>query len=318
MRKSVFKLFGVGAALVLVTLAAGGTAQKVITVCPSGCDFTSIQAAIQAAPDGSTIQVKAGTYQESLTITKPLSVLGEGPDKTIIQGGIVIQGGQVQLADLGVTCCPPPPPPPIIVEPAGIMIEDEVEERTQATLERVIVSDGFFASLLVAGAVEVVLRDSQIEGGALMDIQDRAYVTVQSSRFRGTLITASLEASGPAVPQVRVQDSQFSSGWGLKVEGSVQVTVQNSTISGNWGNGLHVWGQAQVTLQNSTISDNGRDGLVVGGSARAWVIGNAFLNNKGYGINAASTDNIVECRGNRFEGNGEGPTYPSSLADRCR
>ena len=35
------KLFGVGTALAVLALAAGsiGTAQKVITVCPSGCDF---------------------------------------------------------------------------------------------------------------------------------------------------------------------------------------------------------------------------------------------------------------------------------------
>jgi len=106
---------------------------------------------------------------------------------------------------------------------------------------------------------------------------------------------------------------------GLGVWGQAQVTVQNSTISGSGDGyyGLYVMDSAQVTLQNSQLSGN-KYGLYVGGSARAWVIGNAFLNNKSYGIWAQSTDNIVECRGNRFEGNGEGPTYPSSLADRCR
>ncbi len=91
------KLAGFGAVLVLLTLTAGsiGTAQKVITVCPSGCDYTSIQAAILAAPENSTIQVKTGTYQESLTITKPLSLVGEGPDKTIIQGGIIILATEI-------------------------------------------------------------------------------------------------------------------------------------------------------------------------------------------------------------------------------
>jgi parallel beta-helix repeat protein len=64
--------------------------QPVITVCPSGCDYTSIQAAIAAAPNGSTIQIKASMYQENLAISKPISLMGEGLDMTTLTGGITI------------------------------------------------------------------------------------------------------------------------------------------------------------------------------------------------------------------------------------
>jgi hypothetical protein len=88
------KLLGIGAALALVALAAGTakTSQVTITVCASGCQFSSIQMAILSAPEGSTIQVRAGVYKEILIISKPLSLTGEGADKTVLEGGIIISG----------------------------------------------------------------------------------------------------------------------------------------------------------------------------------------------------------------------------------
>ena len=47
--------------------------------------FDTIQAAVDAASDGGTVNVAAGTYTEQVTITKNLSLLGADQDTTIIQ-----------------------------------------------------------------------------------------------------------------------------------------------------------------------------------------------------------------------------------------
>ncbi|MEC9234020.1 MAG: hypothetical protein VX403_08945, partial [Planctomycetota bacterium] len=52
-------------ALALAGLALPlAAAEETLTVCPSGCDFTSIIEAVESAADGDVIQLSAGTYLE--------------------------------------------------------------------------------------------------------------------------------------------------------------------------------------------------------------------------------------------------------------
>jgi tetratricopeptide (TPR) repeat protein len=55
---------------ILAILLIAGFAQAHKTVCPSGCDSTSIQAAVYAAHPNDTIDVYSGTYNESVILTK--------------------------------------------------------------------------------------------------------------------------------------------------------------------------------------------------------------------------------------------------------
>lgn len=57
-------------------------------VCQSGCDFDSIQAAIDVAAGGATIHVCPGVYRENLSIDDDVSLIGvgSGPDGTVLDG----------------------------------------------------------------------------------------------------------------------------------------------------------------------------------------------------------------------------------------
>ena len=55
------------------------------TVCASGCDHTSIQAAIDVSDPGDTIDLASETYTETITIDEDITLIGEGSENTIIQ-----------------------------------------------------------------------------------------------------------------------------------------------------------------------------------------------------------------------------------------
>ena len=78
-------------------------AAKTITVCASGCNYTSIQAAINAACPGDTIEVQSGTYNEHVLVNKTLILQGvdSGSGLPVVDGGG--SGGAITLSADGCT-----------------------------------------------------------------------------------------------------------------------------------------------------------------------------------------------------------------------
>lgn len=67
---------------------AGAVSAMTVDVCPGGgCAYSTIQEAAAAVPDGSIINLLAGTYTENLVITKSLTLQGQGASVTVIDGG---------------------------------------------------------------------------------------------------------------------------------------------------------------------------------------------------------------------------------------
>jgi len=79
-----------------------------ITVCAEGCDYTSIQKAVNSATPGAFIEVREGVYRESVNVTKPLTLQGislptvdAGSKSSAIalsSDGIVLQGFRAENA----------------------------------------------------------------------------------------------------------------------------------------------------------------------------------------------------------------------------
>lgn len=58
-------------AMIMASLPAGA-----VTVCGDGCDFSSVQDAINAASAGDTIEVHSGIYFEHVYVSKSLTLIG--------------------------------------------------------------------------------------------------------------------------------------------------------------------------------------------------------------------------------------------------
>jgi len=81
MRRTI-KLFVAGG-VVAACLAGAASASASSLVCNSGCFFTSIQAAINAAHPGATITVGAGSYYENVVVNKSVTLRGAGTTSVI-------------------------------------------------------------------------------------------------------------------------------------------------------------------------------------------------------------------------------------------
>ena len=74
---------------VAATATTGGSAHGTGGLCVGnrpGC-FATIQAALDAAPDGATIRILAGTFSGGITIEKSVQLEGAGAARTIVRGG---------------------------------------------------------------------------------------------------------------------------------------------------------------------------------------------------------------------------------------
>lgn len=68
---------------------------KPCDVCPSGCAFTSVQEAVEANPQLSTIQVCPGTYVGDVGLFRPVTIIGAGDGPYDVTSTILVgTGGQ--------------------------------------------------------------------------------------------------------------------------------------------------------------------------------------------------------------------------------
>lgn len=64
-----------------------------LNVCPSGCAYNNIQAAVTAAAPHDTISIEAGIYTVTqILVSKPLTIIGAGEGQTIIDAGLTSGG----------------------------------------------------------------------------------------------------------------------------------------------------------------------------------------------------------------------------------
>lgn len=86
MKRSIYALFLVMLLFLgSISFSIAHSTNTIIYVDDDGtADYTSIQAAINAATDGDTIFVYEGTYRETLFIDKSLHLIGENKQKTMI------------------------------------------------------------------------------------------------------------------------------------------------------------------------------------------------------------------------------------------
>ena len=211
------------------------------TVCASGCDFVTIQAAIDdpGTASGATIEVADPLHTEAgIIVRKDVTIQGQGADKTIVQAHaaleeapdrvfFVAEGATVTIRDLTIRHGNPH----LVEGEAGKRCGGgiKVEEGGTLTLENCVVS-----------------HNTANTGGGIW--------------VKGVATVVNCTISHNRADRIAPGTYNCGSGGGIKVEGGGTLTLVNSTVNDNEakfnGGGVFVSCGSTATLANCTISDN--------------------------------------------------------------
>lgn len=298
-------LLALAIALAVLGFIAPSHAQAAtLTVCASGCNYTTIAAALAAASAGDTISIGSGTFSESgLSIAvNNLTITGAGKYSTIIDAGDsnrVFNVGNSRVVTIrnltiqnGLTTG----------NGGGI----QVNNSASLTLENAVVTSnqgaqggGIFVGTSASATLNNVLVSSNNGtdrgGGLTTNIGSNATVTVYESAFIGN---TSPNAGGLRVDagSLTVDRSTFKGNIATTNGGAIYLSsfisaatldLKNSTLSGNSatvsGGAIYLFNgfaSASLYVRNATITGNSSPnggGIYVTGTSSPFNVKNSIV-----------------------------------------
>ena len=230
-------------ALFLVTLIPAEAATH--TVCSSGCDFTSIQAAVNAASPGDEINVGAGVFAGGVTISTDLTIGGGGPSVTTVDGGgsgsvFEIQNATVVLRDM-------------TIRGGSATNGGGVRNDGDLTIENCDIVNNF--ADMGAGVYndmigQVVITTTTISGNEAMSVGGGLI-----NQGGPVVITQSLISGNTAAYAGGVYAGNYTSAGGT-------LSIDSSTVTGNSSGAIWNFSDAGVAITSSTIAGNDGIGLI--------------------------------------------------------
>ena len=203
-----------------------------ITVADSGADYTSIQAAINAALNGMDIIVSPGTYVENINFNGKAITLRSAsgdPADTIIDGGN-----------------------------SGSVVKFNSHETSAATLAGFTIQNGeakYGAGIYVYNNTHPTFENLVVTGNAARN-------TSGSSGYGGGF--SIYKDCNPTLTNITIHDNTaITYGGGIYLYDNCDPTLTNLTVSGNSGNekgGGMYNDESSPTVTNCTFSGNGASG----------------------------------------------------------
>jgi len=230
------------------------TASKTLSV-PG--DYPSIQEAIDAIAPGGTITVAPGTYEEGLTIWKPLTLRGAGIDKTVLKPisiptrklivSITAEAKGVVLAGLSITGS----------EENGIDITGE------ASLKELRVTENGSNGIWMWGASQAAIAGSTFTGNSYgIGMGDSSQATISGSKFSGNS-EYGIVMNGSA--QAEIQGNRFlNNGYSAIFVSSKKATARGGRNEMH-GNGVDLAGYAPASLRQPLVPQTASKTLSVPG-----------------------------------------------------
>lgn len=256
----------------LAWAAAPDGGAKVLTVEKEGGEYKTIQAAIDAAPEGAVVRVGPGAWAEGVVIKKGITLEGAGWDRTTLTAAVPAEA-QEAAKDLARE-----------VE-KGISV-GEWKARVEALAQKYQVP----SVIRVEGARGVVLRGMKVAGVPAGNPDGRV--------SPGVSLVAFDRSAG------RVEDCVVagSSGNGINISGGSDVEVRRTLVAGVWSTGIQIGsrdgGPARAVVADSDVRNCYHRCIVIGPGTDVTVEGCRIWGTAWHGIRYDDASPTI--RHNRF------------------
>ena len=252
----------------LLATPAVATTTTTRTVCATDCEFTTIGAAVIAATAGDTIEVRGGTYAESVAVDKSVTLRATA-GATVLPGPSYNEAGfRLQADDVTID---------------GFTIGN------RSAMSKTVGID--VSNTSGARVVDSILVNNQrgvsLSGGA-------SDVIVSGTRFadnNGSGPDDNAGLWGDGVTGITVKDSTFlgHTNTAINLAGSSDITVTGSRFEDN-GNLAVIWGDTNVTIAGNTGTEMRGSAVYLNHSSHVTVSGNDLAARGG--TSAVSVNNI--------------------------
>jgi nitrous oxidase accessory protein NosD len=321
MTKRYFAVLIAASALAILPAQSWAVTNAVVGKCRTGTQFATIQASINAADVGSTIQICSGDYPEILTITKNLTLKGVSSGKsaavliTVPSAGVpqnatsglwgmlavqvLVQNASVAVNNIsidgggGTTCTLGVRPVGILFQVAGgSMANSSVVDMPQCGGNSIpafldLTSNFTFSSNYLSGCDRACL---EVDYGSNTRVTGNTIEALTATRV-GIDVQ---QLGGPATVANNFIAGNFD--WGIGASNSSSVSITGNTITAiPDGFGISLFAQTQSMVSNNRISGTSGisvndDGVTGGNTITKNTVVAGFC---GLGLNSTSTGDTI-------------------------
>ncbi|MFA5772656.1 MAG: right-handed parallel beta-helix repeat-containing protein [Thermoplasmata archaeon] len=310
---SLLLFFGV-VILTAVFITAGKANAATITVDDSGWQsYTSVQAAVNASSAGDTVYVYNGTYNEKVTISKRINLVGESNQNTIIQGtdasdstGVYVTANYVNISNLKIdnfaygiylyTGSNNNIVTSNIVSDCsyyGILLSTSNNNTITSNTVSRCNHFGIYLAYAYTSSNNII-SNTVSDCGTVLNCGSGILLSGSSNNNIISNTVSNCESHGIWIYSVSnsyiVSNTISNSDNGICLEhGSTNNNIVSNTVS-NCDNGTSLYSSSNNIIVSNTISNSGSCGIYISGSNNN-ITGNTVANSNNYGVYLYSSSN---------------------------
>ena len=271
--------------LIVPVFVSVGYAADTHTVCPSGCDYTNIQAAVDAAQPGDTIEVRSGTY-DRVNVNKKLTLRGIDTDggKPVVDAGAT--GSAITLSHDGIVLDGFTAMNASSPNMAGI----EVRSNNNTIINNTA-SNNYYGIRLTSSSTNTLTGNTALN----------------NSNYGIYLSSSNTNAL--------TENAASNNSYGIYLHSSSTNTLMDNTASNNANYGIYLSSSSTTNTLTGNTASNNSNGIILQFSSTNTLTGNAANSNDQYGIRLHSSSNANKLTANIAANNQYGISLGSSSAN---